>query len=128
MRIWTEGIIAGLLTGVVILGSLPALANPYNSEINRREIEQENRIHYGQQSGQLSPGEFQRLKDQQTRIRATEAMMRADGRLDQGEKTQLARMQDRASRNIYRATHNGVRPTYYRPAGHRPSCPRGGWR
>ena len=43
MKTWTKGIVAGLLAGVVILGSLPALADPYGSNIDRREMNQERR-------------------------------------------------------------------------------------
>ena len=106
MKTWTKRGVTGLLAGLVILGSLPALAGPYDSNINRQEIEQERRIHQGVRSGQLTPGEFRRLENQQARIRATEAQMRADGRLTRGEKAQLAQMQDRANRNIYRYKHN----------------------
>ena len=106
MKTWTKGIVAGLLAGVVTLGSLPAVAGPYNSIINRVEVEQENRIQQGRYSGRLTPGEYRRLENQQARIRATEAQMRADGRLTPGEKTQLAQMQARADRSIGHYTQN----------------------
>ena len=122
MKTWTKGIVAGLVAGVVTLGSLPAVAGPYNSIINRVEMEQENRIQQGLYSGRLSPGEFRRLENQQARIRATEAQMRADGRLTPGEKTQLAQMQARADRNIYRYTHNNYRPANCRPVKWRAGC------
>jgi hypothetical protein len=128
MKTWTKGIVAGLLAGAVSLGSLPAVAGPYDSNINQQEWAQERRIHQGLNSGQLSPGEFRRLENQQARIRATEAQMRADGRLTRGEKTQLAQMQERASRNIYRYKHNNFRQASYRPANCRPGNWRGGWR
>jgi hypothetical protein len=116
MKIWTKGIVAGLLAGVVTLGSLPAVAGPYDSNINRVEMDQERRIHQGLRSGQLTPGEFRRLENQQACIRATEAQMRADGRLTRGEKTQLAQMQERANQNIYRYKHNNYRYARWRPA------------
>jgi hypothetical protein len=133
MKTWTKGIVTGLLAGVVSLGSLPAVAGPYDSYINRQEMAQEHRIHQGLYSGRLSPGEFRRLENQQARIRATEAQMRADGRLTRGEKTQLAQMQERANRNIYRYKHNNYgpasyRPASYRPAHYRPVNWRAGWR
>ncbi|MGO8761859.1 MAG: hypothetical protein ACLP2P_10010 [Desulfobaccales bacterium] len=128
MKTWTKGIVAGLLAGAVSLGSLPAVAGPYDSNINQQEWAQERRIHQGLNSGQLSPGEFRRLENQQARIRATEAQMRADGRLTRGEKTQLAQMQERASRNIYRYKHNNFRQASNRPANCRPGNWRGGWR
>jgi hypothetical protein len=122
MKIWTKGIVASLLAGVVILGSLPAVAGPYDSNINRVEMDQECRIQQGLHSGRLTPGEFRRLENQQGRIRAAEAQMRADGRLTPGEKTLLASMQERANRDIYRYKHNSFRQATYRPANWRPAC------
>ena len=82
MKTWTKTIVTGLLAGVVILGSLPALAGPYDSNINRREMDQERRIHQGVQSGQLSSRRISPPGKSAGRIRAAEARMRADGRLD----------------------------------------------
>ena len=86
MKTWTKGIVAGLVAGAVTLGSLPAVAGPYDSNINRVEIDQEHRIHQGLYSG----------------------------RLTRGEKTQLAQMQARASQNIYRYKQNNYRPGRWR--------------
>lgn len=116
MKIWIKRVVTGLLAGLVILGSLPALAGPYDSNINRRESDQERLIHQGARSGKLTPGEFRRLENEQARIRATEAQMRADGRLTRGEKAYLARMQDQASQNIYRYKHNNYWQANCRPA------------
>jgi hypothetical protein len=126
MRTWTKGIGAGLLSGAVILGSLPALAEPYSPSIDGRQINQERRIYQGVQSGQVTPGEFRRLENQQVRIDAAETRMRADGRLNRQERTRLQRMENRSSRDIYRATHNrnnisNHHPGAYRPGGHRPA-------
>jgi hypothetical protein len=129
MQIWTKGIVTGLLAGVVSLGSLPAVAGPYDSNINRVEREQEYRIQQGLYSGRLTPGELRRLENQQARIRATEAQMRAHnrGRLTPGQKTQLAQMQERASRSIYHYKHNNFRPGYYGRCGYRPVSLGRGW-
>lgn len=123
MKTWTKGIVAGLLGGVVILGSLPALAGPYGSYLDQRQMNQERRIYQGVQSGQLNPGEFRRLENQQGRIRAAEARMRSDGRLDRYERARLNRMENRANRDIYRYKHNNFRQANYRPANWR-----AGWR
>jgi hypothetical protein len=122
MKTWTKGIVAALLAGVATLGSLPAVAGPYNSIINRVEVEQENRIQQARYAGRLNPGEYRRLENQQARIRATEAQMRADGRLTPGEKSQLAQMQAHADRSINRYTQNRYRPVNYRPGRWRPGC------
>jgi hypothetical protein len=116
MKIWTKGIVSGLLAGVVILGSLPALAGPQPSYYDQRQMDQQNRIDQGVQSGRISPGEYRRLQYEQERIRQTEAMMRSqNGRLTPGQKAQLAQMQDRADRGIYRYKHNNHRPVNWRP-------------
>lgn len=123
MKTWTKGIAAiGLLAGVVILGSLPALAGPYGSYLDQRQMNQERRIYQGVQSGQISPGEFRRLENQQGRIRAAEARMRADGRLDRYERARLNRMENRANQDIYRYKHDNFRQVNYRPAYWRPAC------
>jgi hypothetical protein len=137
MKTWTKTIVTGLLAGVVILGSLPALAGPYGSYLDQRQINQERRIYQGVQSGQITPGEFRHLENQQGRIRAAEARMRADGRLNRGERARLNRMENRASRDIYRYRHNNFRPAAcrpanfrqanYRPVNFRQANWRGGW-
>jgi len=116
MKTWTKGIVTGLLAGVVSLGSLPALADPYGPNIDRREMNQERRIYQGVQSGRVTPGEFRRLENQQARIRAAEARMRADGHLDRYERARLNRMENRAGRDIYRYKHNNFRQANWRPA------------
>jgi hypothetical protein len=116
MQTWTKGIMTALLTGTVILGSLPASAEPYPPNLDPRQFNQERRIHQGVQSGQITPGEFRRLENQQGRIRSAEGRMRADGRLTRGERGRLNRMENRASRDIYRYRHNNFRQAAYRPA------------
>ena len=106
MKTWTGTIMASVVASVVIFWSLPALAGPYGSYIDRREFNQERRIYQGVRSGQLSPGEFRRLEYQQGRVRLAEARMRSDGRLNRGERARLNRMENRSSRNIYRYRHN----------------------
>lgn len=131
MKKWTGTLVAGVLAGVVIFGSLPAWADPYNSYVDRRAMNQEQRIQQDWQSGRLTPGEYRRLENQQQRIRMAEARMRADGRLDPGEKTRLNRMLDHSGRAIYRDAHNNYRPGCYRAnrrPGYRPVNWRPGWR
>jgi hypothetical protein len=123
MKIWTKGIVTGLLTGAVILGSLPALAEPYAPYIDRREMNQDRRIYQGVQSGQVTPGEYRRLENQEGRIYAAEGRMRSDGHLGRYERARLNRMENRDSRDIYRYKHNNFRQANYRPGNRR-----AGWR
>ncbi len=106
MNTWIKSLMTGLLTGLVVLGSLPALAQPYYGNIGLEQMDQERRIQQGVQSGQLTPGEYQRLEQEQQLIRATEAQMWADGHLSQGDRARLHRMLARSSQNIYDLKHN----------------------
>ena len=127
MKTWIKSTITGVLAGLVILGSLPALAGPYSPNIDRREMNQERRIYQGVRSGQIAPWEFRRLENEQGHIRAAEARMRADGRLNHSERARLTRMQDRANRDIYRYNHNNFTQPYRRPANYGPLGMRTGW-
>jgi hypothetical protein len=109
MKSWIKSLLNGLLMGLIILGSLPALADPYGVDIGHRALDQERRIQEGVLSGQLTPGEFQLLEREQARFRATEARMWADGHLSRGERARLNRMQARNSRDIYDLKHNRQR-------------------
>ncbi len=90
--------------GVNWQGQAPYWGPP--RDIDGREAYQQNRINQGVQSGQLTPEEFNRLQREQARIRAAEARMRADGRLDPRERARLNAMLNRSGRDIYRAEHN----------------------
>jgi hypothetical protein len=98
---------AGVIAGSLLLGSLPALAqSTYDPRIDAREQNQQQRIRQGVQSGQLTPREANRLEAQQGRIQAREDRMKADGNLTRAERAKLTRMENRASNNIYRKKHN----------------------
>jgi len=114
MKIWTKGIMTGLLAGGVILGSLPAGAEPNRPDLGQREMRQERRIYQGVQSGQFTPGEFRRLDNQQGRINAAAARMRADGRLNRPERARLNQMRNRSNRSIYQYRHNNSRQANFR--------------
>lgn len=107
MQKWSKTVMAGVLAGSLLLGNLPALAQSTNDPgIQAREQKQQQRIQQGVQSGQLTSKEANKLEAQQNRIKATEDRMKADGNLTRAERAKLTRMQNRASRNIYRKKHN----------------------
>ena len=106
MKTWIKSMITGVLAGLVILGSLPALAGSYDGKISQRLINHEHRIQQGVLAGQVTPGEFHRLELEQAHIRATVAQMWADGRISHGERARLNRMLTRSSQDIYNLKHN----------------------
>jgi hypothetical protein len=86
----------------------PAFAANNDPGIQQREVNQQNRIDQGVQSGQLTPKEASKLEAQQTRIKQREARMAArnNGNLTAADKAKLTRQQNRASKNIAAKEHN----------------------
>ena len=97
-------IFLGILVGTLILGTVTlAMAGPFT----RRETRQQARIDQGDDSGQITAREYQRLEREQGRIEAHRQRAWSDGVLTPGEACRLTREQNRASRHIWRAKHNG---------------------
>jgi hypothetical protein len=79
--------------------------------VNYREHHQKARIHHGISSGQVTHYEAQRLSAEQRYIRNSEQCAKADGRFTRKERIRIERMENHASRDIYRQKHD----TQYRP-------------
>ena len=86
--------------------------------VDRRRDRQWSRLLQGRRSGELSRGEFRRLKKQQRRIGRMERRFSSDGYLSGRERYRLERAQSRASRHIARAKHNDIYKGYGRWYGH----------
>jgi hypothetical protein len=114
MKRWKGTMVAAVVAGLTLFGNISAWAGPYNSFVDQRLMGQEQRIQQAWQTGQLTPGEYQRLENQQQRIRMVESQMRADGRLDPAEKTRLNEMLNHSEWDIDRSTHKCWRPGCYR--------------
>jgi hypothetical protein len=119
MKIWTKGIMTGLLAGGVILASLPAWAEPNRPDFGQGEMRQERPINQGVPSGQFTPGEFRRLDNQQGRINPAAARMQAEGRLNRPEPARPNQMWNRSNRGIYQYRHNNFRQANFRRANFR---------
>jgi hypothetical protein len=89
----------------------PSTTDPHMT-INQRLENQKDRIQAGTQEDQLTKGERTRLHATDAGIHAQEKVYRKanDGKLTNGEKTQLNRELNRNSRQIYRARHNNRKP------------------
>ena len=103
---WTQ-----LFLVVALMGSLPSIAKAAEMgrkdlEMDTRQANQAERIEQGSATGQLSPHEQSVLNRQQRRIQAVEGSAEADGNVSPAEKARIERVQNRASRKIYRLKHN----------------------
>ncbi|HEY2153233.1 MAG TPA: hypothetical protein VGH34_20660 [Vicinamibacterales bacterium] len=107
----------GLFAAVISLGfasmaaaQAPATATPddHPAGVNQRLENQQDRIHQGVQDGQLTKAEATRVRANDAGIRAEERVDRKanDGKLTSGERQHLEKQLNRNSRQIYRAKHN----------------------
>jgi hypothetical protein len=98
-RIMTGLTIVALAT---VLAATAAQAGP----ITRREARQRARIQQGVRSGELTPGETKKLRNEQGHVEQMREHAVADGKIGPRERVALRRAQNKASRDIYRLKHN----------------------
>lgn len=89
----------------------------------RRERRQAARIQQGENSGQLTQGEAKRLEKGEARIENTREAALSDGHMGAGERRKLHNMQNRESRRIWRAKHNGKTADGAAPGADAPAAP-----
>jgi hypothetical protein len=100
----TTAVYAGVLTA--LLGTA-AFAQTVQQD-QQRDVNQQQRIEQGLQSGQLSTREAGQLERQQQHIDRMEAHDLKNGSISPAEQARLNAAQNRASASIYADKHNGV--------------------
>ncbi len=85
----------------------PASASSQRMQADvQRNINQQNRIEQGVQSGQLTKREASQLEGGQARVDRTEARAGADGHVSAGEQRQIQHRENKQSGRIYKDKHN----------------------
>jgi hypothetical protein len=92
--------------GIILIGS-SGMAQTVGTEV-QRDINQQNRIEQGLQSGQLSTGEAGRLEKGEARIDKMESNALKDGTLSAQEAARIQRAQNQESAAIQNLKHNDV--------------------
>ena len=72
----------------------------------QRDVNQQQRIEQGLQSGQLNTREAARLEREEAKVERDQSRALQDGKLSPAEKARLAREQNKVSRDIYREKHD----------------------
>src|SRR5436190_7189457 len=72
----------------------------------QRDVNQQQRIEQGLQSGSLNTREAARLEQEESRVQRDQARAMQDGKLTPAEKARLEREQNAVSRDIYREKHD----------------------
>ena len=86
--------------------SYPALAQTKTPRATKRQINQQERIHQGVKSDELTKGETIRLEKQQKKIQKDKVKAKSDGVVTVKERAKIKAEQKHASRTIYRKKHN----------------------
>lgn len=92
-----------LALGVAVSGV--AAAADTGSTI-QRDVNQQQRIEQGLQSGQLNTREAAKLEREESRVDKMESNALRDGKLSDAEKARISREQNKVSRDIYREKHD----------------------
>jgi hypothetical protein len=94
-----------IAVAVSALFVVPALAQTTSTEV-QRNVNQQQRIENGLQSGQLSTKEAAQLEKGEANIEKMESKAEANGNLSNAERQRIQRAQNKESQEIYRDTHN----------------------
>jgi len=99
-----------LISLVALFGSLAGTTAFAQNAVNdqQRDVNQQQRIEQGLQSGQLTTKEAGQLERGQQRIDRTEAKDLKNGSISPAEQAKLNSMENRESRAIYGDKHNAV--------------------
>ena len=97
-------IVGGIM--VLVLVFLQVGISQARGPYAKRHHYQKERIAKGVRCGEVTRREYRYLGNEQRRIQKQRRHSLADGWLSRGEGRRLYRMQERASRDIYRAKHN----------------------
>ena len=73
---------------------------------DQRQLNQEQRIQQGAQSGALTPKEVTKLEQGQGRLQTKEDKAKADGKVTAKEREHFQHAQDKQSEKIYREKHD----------------------
>jgi hypothetical protein len=91
-----------------LLGTSAWAAPPQTQEVTQRDVNQQDRIEQGLQSGQLSTHEAGQLEKDESHVDKLEAHDLKDGKLTPKETAQINAAQNRVSNQIYNDKHNGT--------------------
>jgi DNA-binding helix-hairpin-helix protein with protein kinase domain len=102
----TRTFLAALFTIFLMLSYSNVFAQAKTPKATKRQINQQERIHQGAKSGELTKRETVRLEAQQKKIQKDKVKAKSDGVVTPKERAKLQAEQNKASRTIYRKKHN----------------------
>jgi hypothetical protein len=97
-----------LVAGAALVATAGASAQTSAAGSVQRDANQEQRIGNGLRNGSITPREDALLQRDEAHVDRLQAREMRDGSLSAADKARLSAAQDKASRDIATATHNGV--------------------
>jgi hypothetical protein len=94
------------ISAVIAAAFAPSAFAQGTGEVIQRDVNQQQRIEQGLQSGQLTTREAGKLEGEEARIDKMEKNALKDGKLSPQESARINRAQDQVSRDIYREKHD----------------------
>ncbi|NKI94470.1 hypothetical protein [Rhizobacter sp. SG703] len=98
-----------LITSMMLAASAGAFAQSTTAGSVQRDVNQQERIQQGLQSGQLSTKEAGKLEREESKVEHLQAQSLKDGKLSNDEKLRLNAAQNKVSSDIATAKHNDVK-------------------
>ena len=95
--------IIALAIGLMLTGAAQAQGT---ADMVQRDVNQQNRVEQGLQSGALTSGEAAKLEKQETHIETMQTNALKNGKLSPAEKARIQNAQNAASANIYKQKHD----------------------
>lgn len=96
-----------IVTGMLILGlAAPVFAGDRTPNLDKRELNQRQRISQGVRSGELTRPETRRLARGEVRLHRNERIAKSDGTVTPAERARLQAEANRMSARIYTQKHD----------------------
>jgi hypothetical protein len=97
-----------IVTALLALGTAGAFAQTTAASAVQRDVNQEKRIEQGLQNGSITTREGALLQRDESKVDKLEANAMKDGKLSSAERNKIRKAENKASRDINTAEHNGV--------------------
>ena len=101
-------LVTALVATAALGTSFAASAQTNAANTTQRDVKQEQRIENGLQNGTITTRENAELQRDEAHVDRLQAKDMKDGSLSPAEKAQLTAAQNKTSRDISKATHNGI--------------------
>jgi hypothetical protein len=99
-------LVSGMIIALLAISAV-GFSQTATPKVTERQVNQQERIGQGAQSGELTANETKHLEGREVKIQQDKKAAKADGKVTPAERAKLNREENRTSRAIYRQKHDG---------------------